>query len=806
MPSKTVRAYRLEPLEPRETPAGLVEVVEDLGVQTGRFLVTESVAVGDLLYYTPDTLFGKELWRTDGTVTGTVTLGDLNPTGGSYPSFLTNVNGTLFFSADDGTSGAELWRVDPGATAAVRVVDLRPGFNGSFPRSLVNVNGVLFFAAADGVSSPSGGELWRSDGTASGTVLVKDLIPGPASSYPAELVVADGVLFFTAQGIGGFEVWRSDGTTAGTVSLTDGTVASYPRDLTAVGDAVFFTAENATGREVWRANAGGFVQVGDFDPGAGDGGATGFTEVDGALFFFTNDTVAGARLWRVAPGAATAVQIGSVEPAGFTAANVGGVLYLAANDAATGVELWRADGTAASLVEDLVPGTDSGSPQNFLNAAGTLYFSAAAGPDSTARELWKSDGTAINTAMVAYIDPTTSGPLPTNPTELVNVGAVVYFERFPGGEELFRSDGTTPGTARLGDIRPSANSSYPNAIVRVGDVVFFAANGGPFGTELWRSDGTATGTFLVRDVNPAGGSYPFPLSVVGGLLYFSADDGATGRELWKTDGTAAGTMRVVDAAPGPASANPGDLVGAGGMVYFTTTPTTSSRELWRVDAASGAVRLLDGSFLAGDLEEFNGRLLFRALSGAVGGQLWTTDGTVGGTVPVTDGSNGMYNPFELTNVGGLLYFRSLDATAGQELWRSDGTALGTVRVSDSVPGLEGSYPADLTNVAGVLYFRAFLGGQDAGYFRIAAPDQPAVSFGTFPKFRNPFGTANFTLYAGSVYFLADDGLLGQELWRVDPGSTAAVRVADILVGGDGSGIAGLVELEGLLYFSATDGF
>ena len=81
-------------------------------------------------------------------------------------------------------------------------------------------------------------ELWKSDGTTAGTVLVKDINPGltagypnvPASSEPYGLTALDGQLLFTANdGIHGDELWKSDGTAAGTVLVKD--IAPKRRDL-----------------------------------------------------------------------------------------------------------------------------------------------------------------------------------------------------------------------------------------------------------------------------------------------------------------------------------------------------------------------------------------------------------------------------------------------------------------------------------------------------------------------------------------------------------------------------------------------
>jgi ELWxxDGT repeat protein len=104
------------------------------------------------------------------------------------PSGLTSVDGTLFFKADDGIHGRELWKTDGTAAGTVLVADTNPGSAGSFPpfdstRDIVGFNGMVFFAADGGVH---GVELWRSDGTEAGTVLVADINPGPPAGALAD--------------------------------------------------------------------------------------------------------------------------------------------------------------------------------------------------------------------------------------------------------------------------------------------------------------------------------------------------------------------------------------------------------------------------------------------------------------------------------------------------------------------------------------------------------------------------------------------------------------------------------------------
>lgn len=76
----------------------------------------------------------------------------------------------------------------------MRVKDIRPGTSSSSIVETTNVGGTLFFVANDGVN---GAELWKSDGTESGTVMVKD-IASSGSSNPDYLTDVNGTLFFIA--------------------------------------------------------------------------------------------------------------------------------------------------------------------------------------------------------------------------------------------------------------------------------------------------------------------------------------------------------------------------------------------------------------------------------------------------------------------------------------------------------------------------------------------------------------------------------------------------------------------------------
>jgi ELWxxDGT repeat protein len=192
---------------------------------------------------------------------------------GSGPGNLTDVNGTLFFTAFDPTHGRELWRSNGTAAGTRMVKDINPGAGSSidlihsFP--LTRINGIAFFPARDGSDRR---ELWKSDGTAAGTTKVAQVAMGITHTrLRADL---HGTLLFQGvDAIHGAELWKSDGTAAGTTLVKDiapGDLASYPYDLTPFHGTLFFAADDRThGRELWKSDGteAGTTIVKDIEPG-----------------------------------------------------------------------------------------------------------------------------------------------------------------------------------------------------------------------------------------------------------------------------------------------------------------------------------------------------------------------------------------------------------------------------------------------------------------------------------------------------------------------------------------------------------
>ena len=93
-------------------------------------------------------------------------------------------------------------RVNPADPYLVADVNVLPTKEGSSPTTAVDINGTAYFVATDPVH---GAELWKSDGTAVGTVMVEDIRPGYLGANVRQLTVANGTLYFTAAAGGSTE-------------------------------------------------------------------------------------------------------------------------------------------------------------------------------------------------------------------------------------------------------------------------------------------------------------------------------------------------------------------------------------------------------------------------------------------------------------------------------------------------------------------------------------------------------------------------------------------------------------------------
>jgi ELWxxDGT repeat protein len=706
-------------------------------------------------------------------------VADINPltTGGGPGDYgVCDVGGIAYFRGHTQTTGMELWKSDGTAAGTVMVKDIYPGSSGGGAGNLTNVGGTLFFSAIDGVH---GGALWKSDGTAAGTVMVKDVWPGNSSNFAN----VNGTLFFHANdGATGYELWKSDGTTAGTVLVKDiypWSNSSFRSYLTNVGGTLFFRANDGThGYEVWKSDGtdAGTVMVKDIFAGSGTSYPGGFTNVGGTLFFAANGGAGGGNLWKSDGTVAGTVQVNEIHPASYGSnfnylTGVGGTLFFVGYDAAHGWELWKSDGTAAGtvLVKDILPGSDSASPSNLTNVGGTLFFQANDGAHGT--ELWTSDGTTAGTILVKDVLP---GSNSAGAGYLTNVGGTLLFTADDSvhGSELWKSDGTTAGTVLVKDILPGSNTSHPRYFTNVGGTLFFQADDGVHGYGLWKSAGTAAGTVMVKDIGAGGvGSNPMYLTNVAGTMLFLANDGTHGLELWKSDGTATGTLLVKDINPGSEDS----------AIINTTT----------------------------QMVNVGGTLYFRANDGTHGWELWKSDGTAAGTMMLKDiclGS-GDSHPWQPTNVSGTLFFRANDGTHGDKLWKSDGTAAGTVMVKDGALKSDGSYPAYLANVGGTLFFSGYDSIHGSELWKSDGTAAGTVMVKDVRPGSNESRLRFLTNAGGTLYFRANDGTHGYELWKSDGTAAGTVLVKDICPGNTFSNSypTFLTNVGGTLFFRANDG-
>lgn len=426
---------------------------------------------------------GYELWRTDGTRDGTNLLRDLKVgREGSRPVNLSRWKRQIFFGTRSGTWG--LWRSDgtrTGTSLLKRQV---------FPGEFTPLASHMLFV---GWTEDNGSELWRSDGTPTGTRLLKDIFPGindtdsgsfARSSDPHFLTLAGRHVFFFAktpvENGPAYVLWKSDGTTSGTTMVKDVRLLGWTSDVSpaAMDGHLFFTARTGSGYdyELWLSDGttDGTVLVKDINPGPEGSGPRWLKPAGEVLYFFADDGETGNELWvsdgtsdgtrlvaDINPGSAgSSPELDFEAPVPYAPRGIGGTLFFAADDGSNGVELWRSRGTVDSttMVKNINPGSGSSHPKELVVIGDTLYFVADDGTSGS--ELWRSDGTRSGTRRVQDI---AGGGASSDPSWLTRTSFGLMFVADDGkhGFELWRSDGTSRGTRLVRNIRPGGYSGKP---------------------------------------------------------------------------------------------------------------------------------------------------------------------------------------------------------------------------------------------------------------------------------------------------------------------------------------------------------
>ena len=390
---------------------------------------------------------------------------------------LTVVGSTLFFTANDDVNedNWELWKSDGTAAGTMLVKDINPGTAGSYPNDLTVIGSTLYFQALDGADGGDNSELWKSDGTAAGTVIVADINPGDGGSWPYSFTVVGSMLFFTADdGTNGDELWQFD-----TTSAVGGSNPKMVFDRneavgtpTVVGSTLLFRGTSGsagyelimydTSRVASASNPG---MVKDFNVGRGNSsfnfssiGATAYIGVSGT------STSNNDGLWQFdttsATGASNPEKILSFIPRSLNV--VGSTLFFTANDGSNGTELWQFDTTNVvgasnpQMVSDIRTGISSSSP-GYLTAVGsTLFFTANDGSNGT--ELWKFD-TALPVS-TSSTSSTSSNTVTTSTTPTAGESATTTIPTTTTTSSIAKSAGIprsqVPGTGRVVAITQSA--------------------------------------------------------------------------------------------------------------------------------------------------------------------------------------------------------------------------------------------------------------------------------------------------------------------------------------------------------------
>jgi len=720
------------------------------------------------------------------------------------------LNRVAYFTADDGIHGNELWKSDGTTEGTTMVKDILPGSATSDIRNLTTFNNHVFFKVTTG--------LWMTDGTEAGTILLKDNVA------PEFLTIFSNSLYFAS----GARVWKTDGTTVEMV--IDLTKAAFDNSiriwkLYALNNHLFISANayhgnDGSGPWLWVSDG---TEAGTYKISNQVVDADQFTEGPDHLIYFTAKTITddNRKLW-VTNGTENNAAIVTnsnnlIVSNNISIENLNSALYFIASSDGYHAGLYKyvPGGTGPLLVKDFSIDGQPADVKAFMRINDHLFYGSSSTMYGAYNgQLWKSDGTPSGTVILKDS---------CFPQSFSKQGSMLYFSGLgqSSGRELWKSDGTSIGTVMIADINPGQNSSeagLPNCPTVIDDhTLLFAAQKGNLGVELWKSDGTAAGTQLVKDINQKSSG---PLSIVNlssnnGKLFFIGTDGITsGPLLWISDGTKEGTDSVPGLTPWYYDVFLDNLPSLGTATYFyASDKATGNHGLYKTDGT------IKGTFLVKQLAPTTRRIKWMVSAGNLiyflmveadqTSTLWRSDGTFAGTFEIKNNIRDIpYSLFAKQNlvaVGNTLYFPLTNNDNKISLWKTEGTIASTNKILNTY-----SNPTSLCAYHGALYFsgaRPNAVGNDVSY--LVKTD--GTEAGTF-EFANVSHPYDLIESGGKLFFIAygiyNGARVGQELWVIDSGVTTARLVKNINATQDAFSDfqpKNKLSINGRLFFFADDG-
>ncbi|HZY82627.1 MAG TPA: ELWxxDGT repeat protein [Cyclobacteriaceae bacterium] len=676
------------------------------------------------------------------------------------------MGGYFYFEAHTNAYGSELWRSDGTAKGTTMVKDINPGPDAGGVYNMNVIGNTLFFISEN---AEHGTELWRTDGTEAGTQIVKEFNEGPDGTDFYGLAVANGYLYLNVY-TGKYQLWKTNGTETSMVKEMD-----YIAGMTASGGKIYFNGSVGATQELWRSDG---TTEGTFAVVPGGGSVGDLTDVKGTLYFTGWTLASGVELWKSDGTAEGTVMVMDINPGTghswpdhLTAA--GDKLFFMADNGSVGKELWVTNGVTTSMLGDSSHGTASTEVGDILAVNGSIFFSAK--HDVVGSELWISDGTYTGTLLVTDINPDDAS---SNPSNFTFVNGTVYFTANDGshGNELWKTDGTEEGTSMVMDIAEGVNDSAPSSLTALGKDLYFWADDGKHGWELWVSSSTAE-TKLVKDI--ASGTRGSGIEqIVAGEEHAWVEDYNTG--VWRTDGTPEGTINIRPAN----NSTYNQFVITDGGTYFVERDLDTQLQSILFSNGEGEPELIAGNFASiTNMTLVDGVIYFAGNDGIKGSEPWKLKPGEMPSMILDINPGGASIPRGFVGYKGAVYFSASDGAHSTELWKCEGgTALGTKMIADIRQGSASSYPSGFTVANGLLFFNAADDAHGVELWRTDGTEEGTQLASDIWKGTGSGGAFNLVTLDNSLYFIAADEEHGFELWTSDGTGKGTKLVKEIFPG------------------------